>query len=480
MASISLLFFRLTTGHNWEDDFALYLLQAQGLVDGKLDSVLAANAYTVKNSSFPFGPLAYPWGTSLLLTPLYFAFGLNFLALKLLGVIAMLGLLLTLYFGYKNRHQPAWLLVLVGLFSFNHWLLSAVDNILSDIPFLFFSTLTVIIIDRVMAKNQVFTFILLDRILVGLLVGSCYLIRSNGVLLVPLIALAQLISFRKQPFQLTKYVQANYLAILLPYLSLTLLIFIVTYLLPDGGLSHVAHLSISSPALMLDNFLYNLALPAEFFGHRAIYFVTGFFFVIGIIKFGISRQIEVAYMILTLAIYIVWPYQQGLRFLLPLLPFYISFAISGVEVFLTSIQQITWCKRIARPVALAAALSFIVAQFLYATVIDQRNLNVKRVIPDGVGTPAATELFSFIRASRLPEDIIVFRKPRAMHLMTGVPSIMLSDAPVIAKILPVLLVLDSKNTDYQIDDSALAELRTRHPTQRLFSNDQFSVYRIHN
>ena len=477
---MSLLFFRLTTGHVWEDDFALYLLQAKGLVEGSLDSILAANAFTVKSSSFPFGPLAYPWGTSLLLAPLYSLFGLNFLPLKLLGVIAILGLLHTLYFGYAKRHQPIWLLIFVGLFSFNHWILTAVDNILSDIPFLFFSTLTVIIIDRSLARGQILTSILMDRFLIGLLVGGCYLIRSNGILLVPLIAIAQLNSFREQPIHLAKYVQANYQAIVLPYLSLALLIFSVTRHLPDGGLSHVEHLSISSPALMLDNFLYNLTLTTEFFGHRAVYFIASFFFVIGVFKFFALRQIETAYIVLTFAIYIIWPYQQGLRFLLPILPFCISFMISGVEVFLTGVQRISWWGRIARPLALTAALFFLSGQFVYAVVIDQRNLIMRRVISDGVGTPGATEVFSFIRENSLPEEIIVFRKPRAMHLMTGLKSIMLSDAAVIAKTLPALLVMDSKNTDYQISKAALSELKGTHATKLLFSNDQFSVYRIHN
>ncbi len=329
-------------------------------------------------------------------------------------------------------------------------------------------------------RNQILTSVPLDRILIGLLVGSCYLIRSNGILLVPRITMAQLINFCEQPVKLKRYLQLNYQSILLPYVSLALIIFAITYYLPDGGLSNIGHLSISSAEHILENFLYNLTLPAEFFGHRAIYFVSSFFFAIGVIKFGDSRQLDLAYMVLTFAAYIVWPYQQGLRFLLPILPFYISFMISGIEIFLTNIHQLSWYGRVVRPISLAIALCFLIGQLVYAILIDQKNLVAGRVILDGIGSPASTELFNFIRAERRPEDIIVFRKPRAMHLMTGVKSVMLSDGIVIAKTLPVLLVIDSKNTDYQIDSATLSELIAAHPTDHLFANDQFSIYRIHN
>ena len=133
----------LTRGHWWGDDFAAYIMQAKSILAGNMDEFVAANTFTVTQSSHQIGPAAYPWGFPLMLAPVYALIGLSPLALKLPGLLTYLGFLLVFFFLTKRRFTlteslpvPEWVLA-VSLFAFNPELLRFLDNIASDIPFLF-------------------------------------------------------------------------------------------------------------------------------------------------------------------------------------------------------------------------------------------------------------------------------------------------------------------------------------------------------
>jgi hypothetical protein len=49
------------SGHDWGDDFTLYLRQAQALTIGNVGQVISDNKFTVDNSGWhTFSPYAYP------------------------------------------------------------------------------------------------------------------------------------------------------------------------------------------------------------------------------------------------------------------------------------------------------------------------------------------------------------------------------------------------------------------------------------
>jgi hypothetical protein len=79
LLSISLL----SRGHVWWDDFASYIMQAQSLLHGDTDEFMQRNAFTIRESSYPIGPIAYPWGYPVLLAPVLYFFGVKVLALKM-------------------------------------------------------------------------------------------------------------------------------------------------------------------------------------------------------------------------------------------------------------------------------------------------------------------------------------------------------------------------------------------------------------
>jgi hypothetical protein len=98
----------LTNGHDWGDDFAAYIMQAKSITEGRHSEFIEANRFTIEQSSYPIGPVAYPWGFPVLLAPFYALFGLNMIALKSVSIICFL---LFLFFtcgntGNHTIHRP--------------------------------------------------------------------------------------------------------------------------------------------------------------------------------------------------------------------------------------------------------------------------------------------------------------------------------------------------------------------------------------
>ena len=138
----------LTRGHSWLDDFAAYIMQAKSILDGTMGEFVRRNAFTVSASSYPPGPAAYPWGFPLLLAPVYAIFGMNTLAFKLVNTLFYALFLIVLFALARTRLKDGEALLLTAALAFNPALLLAHDQIISDIPFLFFCTLGIFLLHR--------------------------------------------------------------------------------------------------------------------------------------------------------------------------------------------------------------------------------------------------------------------------------------------------------------------------------------------
>jgi 4-amino-4-deoxy-L-arabinose transferase-like glycosyltransferase len=167
----------LTRGHQWGDDFAWYILQAKSILNGSTGEFMEQSAFTNYRSTTHLGPLAYPWGYPLILVPVYAIKGISPLAVKLPGLFFYAGFLVCLYFLLNERLTENESLLLVSLFAFNPLLLQFLDQILSDIPFLFFSTLSLFLMTR-QAKHG-----LLQYALTGAAIFFTTILRITGILL---------------------------------------------------------------------------------------------------------------------------------------------------------------------------------------------------------------------------------------------------------------------------------------------------------
>src|SRR5512133_780788 len=93
----------LTRGQIWGYDFASYIMQANSILTGTMHKFVEHNSFTICQSSNQIGPVAYPWGYPLILTPFYALKGINPLALKLPALFFYAVFLLCLYVLAKTR-----------------------------------------------------------------------------------------------------------------------------------------------------------------------------------------------------------------------------------------------------------------------------------------------------------------------------------------------------------------------------------------
>ncbi|PYV38351.1 MAG: hypothetical protein DMG09_12215, partial [Acidobacteria bacterium] len=70
IASLFLGASTLTRGHDWGDDFASYIMQAGSILSGRTREFVEHNSFTIFESSSQIGPVAYPWGYPLILSPI--------------------------------------------------------------------------------------------------------------------------------------------------------------------------------------------------------------------------------------------------------------------------------------------------------------------------------------------------------------------------------------------------------------------------
>ncbi|MGX2981969.1 glycosyltransferase family 39 protein [Helicobacter sp. 23-1045] len=158
LVAIILSALMLYNGHNWGGDFSQYIAQSIALVDGNIPLQVQNNTYIIKNSASGFGPYIYPWGTSLLLAPIYKIFGFNLVAFKVLFCV-LYGIFIVIFYHFCRRFMSAKISAIAVLFfALNPIFLEFNNNILSDIPFMLFSFISVIYFGSLLdSANQIKT-----------------------------------------------------------------------------------------------------------------------------------------------------------------------------------------------------------------------------------------------------------------------------------------------------------------------------------
>lgn len=497
----------ITTGHVWGDDFSAYIAQAQAIVEGTPEAYLDANRFNYENSEPTGGPLASSWGLPILLAPFVSAFGLNMSALKMLGVLCFLVFLVVLAGGFRGTHSTLGLSVLLALFAVNPELLTAVDLIGSDVPFLMWSTATMFFLGRVVFEGRVFLALWLDRLMLGCAIGLAFLIRTNGLLLFGALVIGLVYRrtiaswtlgrhreagrFAPEPGSGSSQAKNDFALAATVFAGVALVVVLAYLLLPGGGSSHIKLLRHVSLRSVWRNFLFYAELPAGFFAGVPL---AGLFFgatipcaIAGMSKRWRRDYYVVAYAILTFGLYIVWPSPQGLRFLYPILPFYFSFVITGLDMFRLSgdAREATFRRLvIGLPVVLVIALLAV-----QSSRDAFRNVSQGRQTSSGAYTTESQDMFAFVKENVAPGSSIVFWKPRLMRLLTGLPSRRVASLQALTDDDEYLCLYrlwdpDSTTLRYRLNDanSVLAEtvdeLENTGRLRLLYQNAHFRLYRL--
>jgi len=459
----------LTRGQAWGDDFAAYLMQARSVLSGKMDEFVARNAFTVTQSSHQIGPAAYPWGFPLLLAPVYALAGLSPLALKLPGLLAFLGFLLAFFFWMERRFAAPESLLAVALFAFHPGLLLFLDNILSDIPFLFFSTLSLLLADFHLRETRDRRMLALAASM-GAIIFAAAFVRTQGLILLGSALLFLGIRFLRERVGRRRIARdaAVLLAVFGALWGLAALVF------PGGQESYLALYAGFGPDTVVSNMVGYAQLFGLFFeslpASRLVFGAFALLFAFGLVTHFKDEFFPTLYAILYLVVLWSWPEWQGFRFIFPMLPSFILFAWHGLE----SLLGILPSRRAGRVIA-RGALALMAAAFLWnAGSNAAANLQEDRAI-NGPFDPYSIELYDFIKEETPPDSVIVFFKPRALRLMTGRDTF--ASAECERMTLGNYIALSKKvGENLQIPPEQIETCNL--PLESVFQNRRFVVYRV--
>ena len=390
-------------GHNWGGDFSLYISQAISLTNGETTSLYFENKESMDASEAILGPYLYPYGFPILLSFVYLIFGLNFVAFKLLCTLFFIASLIIIAKIFKASKTPfVYLFILIAI-GFNYKYLTFSDNVLSDFPFMFFSLLSIYLIDKKSTSIS-------HQLIMGSTILFAYMIRDIGILLLFTLFFYQLSQgiFNKR----TKWTT------LFPYF-----IFITGFILLKLNSPNISSnlLSYVNKGMSLKSIQINSIYYAELLGHFifplkiSFHLYIGVFFIlftaIGMYIYRKKYVHFIAYSLVTLAVYIIWPSQQGLRFLFPVLPFLLFFFFEClVEIF----KKLHLLKYLT-PICL-----------IYLVILSSGNINktleLSKPHPENYALNAASNemmgFYNYIKQNTDKQDLIVFFRPRVLRLFT--------------------------------------------------------------
>jgi len=412
-----LFFINVRESHDWGGDFAMYIMQAENIVNGISQG---ETNYIYNPDNTVLGPPAYPVGFPLILSPIYAIAGNSILAFTiwitafLFGIGMLMAVYLRRYF--NDLVSLFFLLILV----YNPWTLNMKLEIMSEFPFAFLLLLSIWLFEKY--SRGPFWIGILIAILGGLMMS----IRMIGVVF-PIAVFIWAVRkrfFEKDKTPLNKCVCGFLVSVgsVLIYLFLNEIIFSVPQ--AEGG----SYLGIWGQEKLYATILYNLAYYTEqlkyFFSPwggswnflplmlKAAIFTL---IILGMIK-SFFRRLELLDMlvIVYLGIYLIYPYRHaGIRFLFPIIPFLLIYLVRGLEL----VRIYPGIKSTTKTWFLGSlVLVSYLNMFWYIVNNDHKTI-------PGPQDKASLEDFEYIRDNTAEDDVFVFAKPRVLALYAKRPSL---------------------------------------------------------
>ncbi len=458
----------LTRGHEWGDDFAWYILQAKSILSSTTTEFMQQSEFTNTQSTTHVGPLAYPWGYPLILTPVYAVKGISPLALKLPALFFYAGFLICLYYLMKIRLTPTESLLIVSLFAFNPMLLQFEDQILSDFPFLFFSTLALLLMIKDGKRG-------LDYILIGTSIFLTAFMRATGIFLLGGFLVVESFRFLKniKDRDVLKQIVLNSFIVVFVFAVLWA---VNLFLFPNGGESYLSQYAGLTFETIINSSVAYFNVFSRFFGEasgwRYLYYILFIFFLLGAWTRRKDEAIFIAFTVLWMIVHITYPYWQGPRYVFPILPIFVYFTFQGMK---TAINKLPEKIQLVVERSYYGFWVLITCIFLFTSSANAiNNLRDGRAI-NGPFDPYSIQVYDYIKEKTPSDSVIVFFKPRVMVLMTGHNTIMSMecDRMLLGDYIAISKKVDeNQQIPYeQIDECNL-------PLDKVLENRRFIVYKV--
>jgi len=450
-------------GHEWGDDFSLYILHAKNLAEGVS---YGQTGYIYNPALGWLGPQTYPPVFPLLLSPVYKLWGLNLTAMKIEVIVVFLLSLIAIFAALKSELPWPHLTALVAVIGFNPFFWQFKDNVVSDLPFLLFVYLGLFLIHSRYQAERIGQN--LQALLISLVIYFAYGVRSIGIVLLPSLIAYDLIKNRRP----------TAFAIKVTVITGTLVVLQSIFLHSDRG--YADHLGFSlgdavRNALEITSEFSAVIAPSSHKALRLALFAAGACLAITGCFARIKERITVfeVFLVLYLIPLLVLPIPMNVRFLAPVMPLYLAYAFLGIQTVFRGRKRE------------AAAMMFLLAVIFASYASRFANLDYGP-IRDGIAKKETQEFFDYVRKETGQDDVLIFRKPRALALFTGrrasawhQPADDQALWSYFRQIRATYLVLGPKHVepaDQEYFGGFIA--RGRGQLQETYSNADFHVYRI--
>jgi hypothetical protein len=424
-------------GHVWGDDFAAFIGQAKSIVDGNIDEFISINSYRVKNSTLWIGPVADEWGVSLLLSPVYYLFGLDIHAMKIYLVLFFLLSLPPLFLLFRDKLNNLQSLLLVVALGFNPWFFDFRDYISSDMSYLFFSLVTLLLMQRFIILKKIWINKSTSYFLIGFFMFFSSFIRPFGFLLLPTLLCAQYFNNRHT---LRDFIFSDKIKFM-PYIVFFIFNAVSIWIFSFEGLSVGEHGHLSklfneiSLSSIIMNIKYYTVLPARYFPylfvkysvfglgydkiHLILYSIMLFLVVFGMIRNRKDDYIYILYVLFNLILVIVFP-PRASWYIMPIFPFFVYFLFAGLRGIYLSLDLSDKFRFVNISAAYLFFIGLILISFVFMSHTAYKSIVFSKNggIIDGPYTPDSVELLNYIKKNTNKDDAIIFHKPRALMLYT--------------------------------------------------------------
>ncbi len=402
------VFFTLKTlhsGHNWGGDFALYISQADAIVNETTDRLAEKSNYSCEHSYYRMNPDVYPPGYPIMLSTAVAFYGVNLYALKWLNVCCyVLTLLFVFLFVRKHLGDIEGIIVsalLATLLAFIHF----GNNLLADIPLMMWVWLAVWLYHSKAQKNSWFYFLL------GVICGIAHVTKSLSISLFLAFVVAEVNTYyllakgrSVGDFLLHKFMPL--------FLGFGLLYALVAWLYPYSGGGYGEQLATLSYHSIISNIAYYSAIPKWILYHSNWFvFLTLPAFFGGLIYIYKKHVFDVYFIFIHITLLVIWPFQEGLRFLFFLVPYYFYFSFWGYQWLFKGIQ-----KRYQSSFLIYVKYAVWVIIVGYSLLQLQAYVNVVKHEVSEIDTPEAKGLFEFVKKHTNPDSQFVFFKPNVLRL----------------------------------------------------------------
>jgi hypothetical protein len=422
-------------GHSWGGDFAEYVGLAKSIVDGNIDEFISLYKYRVEHSTLWVYTTDLYWGISFLLSPVYYFFGLDIHAMKIYINIFFLVSLMMIFLIFKDKLDNIKNLLLVAIIAFNPFFFDFKDDIGTDLPYLFFSLLSLFLIQRFVFLNKIWINNYISYFLIGLVMFLSYFIRPVGILLLPTLLSAQYFQGRSLSKSF-KNVISSEKYVFVPYVTFFIFMFTSnSFLSGDVIAGHGGLILQNDFSKIIINIKYYLAGPAIYFPyftiachvlgcgydkiHLILYSLILALAVLGMIHNWKNDYFYIIYILFNILLLIIFPARDK-RLLMPIFPFLLYFIFAGFS-------------KISLSFALSRKYNFenINAVYIFAigimlvSLADISHATYKNIlfnrteVVDGPYTAESIEMFNWITENTKEDDAIIFFKPRVMSLYTG-------------------------------------------------------------